>query len=149
MALLRAALSLLLCAAVLPTTHAQEHGMALETWIEWDTLRNYALNVQNTECQQDIADTLDEANLLLRQGGLSNDFFNYLDIVTQVSGNDETATLFRAKLAEAKTDLQVRKRGFVPHGTGKIRGVLPPVMRGHRNPNISSNSTSGATKQKK
>ncbi|ORY47201.1 hypothetical protein BCR33DRAFT_92251 [Rhizoclosmatium globosum] len=41
--------------------------------IQWDTLRNLALNIQNTQCQEDIVDTLDEANLLLNAQGFSDD----------------------------------------------------------------------------
>ncbi|KAJ3135400.1 hypothetical protein HK100_002717 [Physocladia obscura] len=102
--------------------------------IEWDTLRNhpakksYALNIKNPQCSQDIVDTLDEANLILDEQGFSD------EVVLQVSGNDETATEFRSHLISTKADFQTAKRGFVPHTTGVIRGVMPPVWRGHRAP---------------
>ncbi|KAJ3063247.1 hypothetical protein HDU99_004930, partial [Rhizoclosmatium hyalinum] len=100
--------------------------------IQWDTLRNLALNIQNTQCQEDIVDTLDEANLLLNAQGFSDDFFNYLDQVVTVSGDDKTASLFRAQLINAKSDFQTAKRGFVPGNRTNIRGITAPKWQAHR-----------------
>ncbi|KAJ3400199.1 hypothetical protein HDU80_007189 [Chytriomyces hyalinus] len=129
---------------------AAEPRMDMHSWIQWDTMRNYARNVANTECRQDILDTIDEANIYLDTTGLSDDFFAYLDTVVKVSGNDETANLFRSNLVDVMAGLAVKKRGYVPHVNGqKVRGVGPPVMRAHRVPDEYLNMTAKATTPKK
>ncbi|KAI9350813.1 hypothetical protein BDR26DRAFT_851555 [Obelidium mucronatum] len=132
---------LVLAIACFSSTFAQnnpsknEPSWTLPLSIEWDSLRNYALNIKNPQCQEDILDTLDEANLLLNAGGLSTEFFAHMSHVLTVSGDDKTASDFRSVLIAATADLQSAKRGFVPHpddpnnpNPAPVRGIGPPKV---------------------
>ncbi|KAJ1569004.1 hypothetical protein HK405_011094 [Cladochytrium tenue] len=119
--------------------------------LQWDYLRNYALDITDDPCSSDVVTTLDEANFILEKYGLGDDFLNALFSVRDVSGDLPEAETFREQLNQTWTDFAVSVGyvgqtldnstigGYIPHGVAK-----PVLHMGHKAPTTSDTSSSSA-----
>ncbi|KAI9344779.1 hypothetical protein DFJ73DRAFT_492102 [Zopfochytrium polystomum] len=154
--------SILLAASSTPAWAVDPVPMNQVQQKSWDTLRNYALDIDDELCSNDVVATLDEANFILVKYGLGDDFLNALFSVRDVSGDIPQSSMFKTQLISAwdafadsvgyvgQTLGNGTRGGFVAHGVSK-----PKLHLGHKAPvqgdaaqNTSSTNTNNTVAQK-
>ncbi|KAJ3189572.1 hypothetical protein HK101_008897 [Irineochytrium annulatum] len=116
-----------------------------EQQARWNTLRQYGVTVTNSLCSNDIVDTLDEANFVYVNSGISEEFMHALYNVRDVSGDIPDAGIFRSQLLVAFNDFAstINFAGSLTNTTSfsvsKVMGVGKPVFYGHKSAHAFGN----------
>ncbi|KAJ3414197.1 hypothetical protein HDV05_006902 [Chytridiales sp. JEL 0842] len=107
---------------------------------KWDNLRRLALNIEDELCSNDVVVTLDEANILLRQSGVTQRFMTKLGFVQEVAGTIPDTFEFKFQLNEtfmeiaAATKYEGRTLDGKILGNYVMKGITKPVFHGHPAP---------------